>query len=128
MVGVDVRLDRVDERQIELGKNPQIAFDIVDNRIDDGGLARLSVGDDIRPAFRTVIDVLRFIYVQENGNGVRHDIASDSATRCLATAGRRIVRGAAERIYPWSTQERRRLPACQRRIACIMSRTGVCAG
>jgi hypothetical protein len=47
VIGVDVGLERVPEGQTELGEQLEVAIDLVADRIDQGRLERLPIGDQV---------------------------------------------------------------------------------
>ena len=70
VVGMDVRFNGKDERQAQLFNSCEIAFDVLDDGINDDRLAGIAVGHDVGAAFRPVVDILDTIHVQENGHGI----------------------------------------------------------
>src|SRR6185436_11751232 len=70
VVGMDVRFDGVDKYQAQLVNCFEVAFDVFDDGINDDSLAGVAIGNDVRAAFRPVVNVLDSIDVQENGHGI----------------------------------------------------------
>ena len=65
MVGMDVRFDGKSENQAQLFNCSEIAFDVIDDGIDDDRLAGIAVGNDVGATFRPVVDVLYGIDIQQ---------------------------------------------------------------
>jgi hypothetical protein len=58
MVGMDMRVDGLDQTQVQLTKKLEIAVDLLEHRIDDQGLATAAAGKDVTVGAGCLIEQL----------------------------------------------------------------------